>query len=204
MSSYVLLRHFEDLRVGVNLDGLLRREIFEFDLQLDQINLRMQIVPGTPLADGPRSDMLRQLDQETLGRTAPLDPEPEQHCEPEVGRTSIVGTGDSIDEARAGAERDRIPTGRITEITRLRLTGSRAVSGAKALMATFGEGARVVLEKHVRIAVADTESTPHAHTVGSRILKYLSALVSTVAVFALLPLAYLSSVGISLITGGSV
>ena len=75
----------------------------------------------------------------------------------------------------------------------------------KALMAAFGEGARIVLEKHVRMAVADTESTPHGHTMGSRILKYLSALVSTVAFFALLlPWTDFNFFGTFLLTGGSV
>ena len=55
----------------------------------------------------------------------------------------------------------------------------------KALMAAFGEGARTVSERHVRLAVADTESTQGALTVKTRIRRYLTALVSSVAVFGL-------------------
>jgi MSHA biogenesis protein MshM len=51
----------------------------------------------------------------------------------------------------------------------------------KSLMAAFGEGARAVSERHVRLAVADTESTQGALTVKARIKRYLTALVSSVA-----------------------
>jgi MSHA biogenesis protein MshM len=70
----------------------------------------------------------------------------------------------------------------------------------KALMVAFGEGARVVSERHVRLAVADTESTQGALTVKARIKRYLTALVSSVAVFGLT----LMFSGASLITGGLV
>jgi MSHA biogenesis protein MshM len=70
----------------------------------------------------------------------------------------------------------------------------------KALMVAFGEGARVVSERHVRLAVADTESTQGALTVKTRIKRYLTALVSSVAVFGLT----LMFSGASLITGGLV
>jgi MSHA biogenesis protein MshM len=69
----------------------------------------------------------------------------------------------------------------------------------KALMVAFGEGARVVSERHVRLAVADTESTQGALTVKARIKRYLTALVSSVAVFGLTLMS-----GASLITGGLV
>jgi hypothetical protein len=52
-------------------------------------------------------------------------------------------------------------------------------------MAAFGEGARAVSERHVRLAVADTESTQGALTVKARIKRYLTALVSSVAVLGL-------------------
>jgi MSHA biogenesis protein MshM len=70
----------------------------------------------------------------------------------------------------------------------------------KALMVAFGEGARVVSERHVRLAVADTESTQGGLTVKARIKRYLTALVSSVAVFGLT----LMFSGASLITGGLV
>jgi len=70
----------------------------------------------------------------------------------------------------------------------------------KALMAAFGEGARAVSERHVRLAVADTESTQGALTVKARIKRYLTALVSSVAAFGLT----LMFSGTSLITGGLV
>ncbi len=71
----------------------------------------------------------------------------------------------------------------------------------KSLMAAFGEGARVVAERHVRMAVADTESTQGLGTVRSRILRYLTALVSVLAVVSLLPLAHLT---LSAFAGGAV
>jgi MSHA biogenesis protein MshM len=74
----------------------------------------------------------------------------------------------------------------------------------KSLMAAFGEGARAVTERHVRMAVVDTESTQGASTVKATILKYLTALVSAVTVVSLLPLAALALSAASLMTGGSV
>lgn len=74
----------------------------------------------------------------------------------------------------------------------------------KSLMAAFGEGARVVGERHVRMAVADTESTYGLLTVKAKILRYLTALVSVMAAVSLLPLTTLALSGASMITGGSV
>lgn len=72
----------------------------------------------------------------------------------------------------------------------------------KTLMAAFGEGAHVVAERHVRMAVADTESTQNRLTVGTRLLKYLTALVTAMAIVGL-PLAHLLPAGVMLaITGG--
>jgi MSHA biogenesis protein MshM len=73
----------------------------------------------------------------------------------------------------------------------------------KSLMAAFGEGARVTAERHVRMAVADTESTQGVRTVKAKILKYLTALVP-VAAISLLPLVSIALAGVSLISGGSV
>jgi MSHA biogenesis protein MshM len=72
----------------------------------------------------------------------------------------------------------------------------------KALMAAFGEGARVLAERHVRMAVTDTESTQGARTVKAKILKYLTALVP-VAVIGLISLFNLALSSASLIAGGS-
>ena len=72
----------------------------------------------------------------------------------------------------------------------------------KSLMAAFGEGARVVAERHVRMAVADTESTQGLVTVRARILRYLTALVSTLAIVSLLPLTALVLSAVSAIAGG--
>jgi MSHA biogenesis protein MshM len=72
----------------------------------------------------------------------------------------------------------------------------------KALMAAFGEGARVLTERHVRMAVTDTESTQGARTVKAKILKYLTALVP-VAVIGLISLFNLALSSVSLIAGGS-
>ena len=47
----------------------------------------------------------------------------------------------------------------------------------KSLLAAFGEGARKVTEKHVRLAVADTESIRMASPLKERILGYLTALL---------------------------
>ncbi len=74
----------------------------------------------------------------------------------------------------------------------------------KSLMAAFGEGARIVGDRHVRMAVADTESTHGLLTVKAKILRYLTALVSIMAAVSLLPLTTLVLSGASLITGGSV
>lgn len=73
----------------------------------------------------------------------------------------------------------------------------------KSLMAAFGEGARTVTERHVRMAVADTESTQGMWTVKAKILKYLTALVP-LAVIGCFTLANLALHGGALITGGSV
>jgi MSHA biogenesis protein MshM len=73
----------------------------------------------------------------------------------------------------------------------------------KSLMAAFGEGARVLAERHVRMAVTDTESTQGVRTVKAKILKYLTALVPA-AVVGLVPLINLALSGASLIAGGSV
>jgi MSHA biogenesis protein MshM len=74
----------------------------------------------------------------------------------------------------------------------------------KSLMAAYGEGARVLSERHVRMAVADTESTQGVLTVKSRILRYLTALVSAMAAVSLFPLTALVLSGASSITGGLV
>jgi len=73
----------------------------------------------------------------------------------------------------------------------------------KSLMAAFGEGARVLAERHVRMAVNDTESTQGVRTVKAKILKYLTALVPA-AVIGLISLFNLALSGASLIAGGSV
>jgi MSHA biogenesis protein MshM len=73
----------------------------------------------------------------------------------------------------------------------------------KSLMAAFGEGARVAAERHVRIAVADTESTQGGRTVKAKILKYLTALVPA-AVIGVISLFNLAFHGVTLIAGGSV
>jgi len=73
----------------------------------------------------------------------------------------------------------------------------------KSLMAAFGEGARVLAERHVRMAVTDTESTQGVRSVKAKILKYLTALVPAV-VIGLIPLINHTHSGVSLITGGSV
>jgi len=72
----------------------------------------------------------------------------------------------------------------------------------KSLMAAFGEGARVLAERHVRMAVTDTESTQGVRTVKAKILKYLTALVP-VAVIGLIFLFNLALSSASLIAGGS-
>ncbi len=72
----------------------------------------------------------------------------------------------------------------------------------KSLMAAFGEGARVLAERHVRMAVTDTESTQGVRSVKAKILKYLTALVPA-AVVGLIPLINLALSGVSLIAGGS-
>ena len=74
----------------------------------------------------------------------------------------------------------------------------------KSLMAAFGEGAHAVSERHVRMAVADTESTQGASTVKATILRYFTSLVSAVTTVSLLPLVALALSGASLMTGGSV
>jgi len=73
----------------------------------------------------------------------------------------------------------------------------------KSLMAAFGEGARVLAERHVRMAVTDTESTQGVRTVKAKILKYLTALVPA-AVIGLISLFNFALSGASLIAGGSV
>lgn len=72
----------------------------------------------------------------------------------------------------------------------------------KSLMAAFGEGARVLSERHVRLAVADTESTQGALTVRARLKRYLTALVSTLAAFHWLPLAVVALSSVAQFTGG--
>ena len=72
----------------------------------------------------------------------------------------------------------------------------------KTLMVAFGEGARVVAEKHVRMAVTDTESTQNTRTVRSRLLRYRTALVSAIAIIGLLPLATLVLTGAVPLTAG--
>mgnify|MGYP001560455745 CR=1 FL=1 len=69
----------------------------------------------------------------------------------------------------------------------------------KSLMAAFGEGVRTVSEKHVRLAVADTESTHQAFTVKARLKKYLTALVSSLTVA--IPLLTAVLVGASPVAG---
>jgi len=73
----------------------------------------------------------------------------------------------------------------------------------KSLMAAFGEGARMLAERHVRMAVTDTESTQGVRSVKAKILKYLTALVPA-AVIGLVPLINHVLSGASLIAGGSV
>lgn len=73
----------------------------------------------------------------------------------------------------------------------------------KSLMAAFGEGARVLAERHVRMAVTDTESTQGVRSVKAKILKYLTALVPA-AVIGLISLINLAFSGAPLIAGGSV
>ena len=73
----------------------------------------------------------------------------------------------------------------------------------KSLMAAFGEGARMLAERHVRMAVTDTESTQGVRSVKAKILKYLTALVPA-AVIGLIPLINHTLSGVSLIAGGSV
>jgi MSHA biogenesis protein MshM len=70
----------------------------------------------------------------------------------------------------------------------------------KSLIAAFGEGARVVAPKHVRLAVADTESTQGRASAGLRLLRYLTALVPALLA-GLLPLARLA-LGAHAIGGG--
>ncbi|MFL6653434.1 MAG: ExeA family protein, partial [Sulfurifustis sp.] len=52
----------------------------------------------------------------------------------------------------------------------------------KALMAAFGEGERRVSERHVRVAIADTESVQRGAWRRSRLLRYLG-LAASVALF---------------------
>jgi MSHA biogenesis protein MshM len=73
----------------------------------------------------------------------------------------------------------------------------------KSLMAAFGEGARTVTERHVRMAVADTESTQGAWTVRAKLLKYLTALVP-LAIIGCFALVNFALPGGALIAGGSV
>ncbi len=48
----------------------------------------------------------------------------------------------------------------------------------KALMVAFGEGARAVTEKHIRLAIADTESTRTGFPWGARLLRYVAGLTT--------------------------
>jgi MSHA biogenesis protein MshM len=73
----------------------------------------------------------------------------------------------------------------------------------KSLMAAFGEGQRAVTDRHVRMAVADTESIQGRLTVKTKLLRYLTALVSAVAVVSLLPLTTLALKSAALIMSGS-
>jgi MSHA biogenesis protein MshM len=58
------------------------------------------------------------------------------------------------------------------------------ILGHKALMAAFGEGARQVAERHVRAAVADTESVYPAPGLGHRLLRYFGLAAGIAFVFA--------------------
>lgn len=51
----------------------------------------------------------------------------------------------------------------------------------KSLIAAFGEGARTIEEHHVRLAVADTESTQGRPSLKTRLVRYLAALTATLA-----------------------
>jgi MSHA biogenesis protein MshM len=62
----------------------------------------------------------------------------------------------------------------------------------KAMLAAFGEGARNVTAKHVRLAVDDTESVRAHGTIRARARRYLAALVTTV----------LAAVGVMTLLGG--
>jgi MSHA biogenesis protein MshM len=48
----------------------------------------------------------------------------------------------------------------------------------KAMMVAFGEGVRRIEDDHIRLAIADTEST-HSTTLRGRIFRYLAALAAT-------------------------
>ncbi len=73
----------------------------------------------------------------------------------------------------------------------------------KSLMAAFGEGARTVAERHVRMAVADTESTQGVRGVKAKLLRYLTAL-APLAVIGSMTLVSLARYGGAWIAGGSV
>lgn len=62
----------------------------------------------------------------------------------------------------------------------------------KSLMAAFGEGARLIDEHHVRLAIADTESAQARSSLRERLARYLAAFTAVVA---------LASVGMQLWAG---
>jgi MSHA biogenesis protein MshM len=63
----------------------------------------------------------------------------------------------------------------------------------KSLMAAFGEGDSHVEIRHVRMAIADTESVRRSRFVAARVLRYFSSLVATI----------IASIGVILLGGRS-
>jgi hypothetical protein len=60
-------------------------------------------------------------------------------------------------------------------------------------MAAFGEGDSHVEIRHVRMAIADTESVRRSRFVAARVLRYFSSLVATI----------IASIGVILLGGRS-
>lgn len=54
----------------------------------------------------------------------------------------------------------------------------------KSMMVAFGEGVHRIKEKHVRLAIADTESTRKVNSIGARVLRYIASLVATLVITA--------------------
>ena len=55
----------------------------------------------------------------------------------------------------------------------------------KSLIAAFGEGAAMVEERHVRLAVADTESIQGKPSLKTRLVRYLAALTAMVTLVSI-------------------